>query len=591
MTALFGWFVESPASLLVERFLLWSLPVGFIIGVMALAVFTLLAGTSPVWRYRVAVASSVALLVVPLVLASVTPPPVLWGLVVPASSGTVAIGAPSTPAATSSAASVPTSAPEDRSSRAASPRGWFESLSATLPGLTAHAWPIAALLWLVIASILVLRVAAGLHGLSRLRAVSLAAPPELAGLWARAGGSPGSGTPVEVRVSSVVPVPLVAGWRHPWIILPAKQARALDDGELAAVLAHERAHIERNDHRTGPVLATVAALTFFHPVAWWLGRVVRTEREFCCDDVALDRSGSVPARYAAVLARLAVASPRGRSLALTGGALLPRLERLRHTTRSTRVSYFRRGSLAALLASFLLVLTAGFAQEPAVADSSAHPPTAAVLRRTGLERVVWLTSEGSFDLSEDGRLVTWIEPGGRLVIEELVAPDGRRGVVIEGDASGTPVYRYMGDRSPAQAELGSTWLRRILTDPLVVEVLAKQETQETGASRGSVNASSSEAASFVQLPLTRSADLHERQAQWMERFEHTRLAEGLNASLVQQLSFEFLRAAQLLSASVYDDAQFEHVMSRRDEVQDALRKALRELGGELRFRWLDPESP
>jgi len=586
MTPLFESFTGSPAATLLERFLLWSLPVGLVVGALALAAFALLAGSSPVWRYRSAVASSVAVLVVPLTLASMTSPPTLWERVGPVFAERVAIVSSGSATSAGSEYAASTSTLDSRGELESAQPSWLSRLSAARADITAHAGPIAALLWLVIASVLVLRVAAGVHGLSRLRAASLSAPPELAGLCARVGAHYGA-----VRVSSVVPVPLVAGWWRPRILLPAEQALGLDEDELVAVLAHEHAHIRRNDHRTGPVLAIVAALTFFHPVAWWLGRVVRTEREFCCDDFAIDHSGSAPARYAATLARLAVGLPRRRSLALTGGAVLPRLERLRHATRSTRVSYFRRGSVPALLASLVLVITAGFAQAPAVGDSHAHPPTAAVLRRTGLERVVWLTSEGWFDLSEDGRLVTWIEPGGRLVIEELVAPDGRRGVVIEGDASGTPLYRYTGDRSSPPAELGSTWLRRILTDPLVVEVLAKRERQEPGASRVSINASPSEAASFVQLPLTRSADLHERQAQWMERFDHSRLAEGLNASLVQQLSFEFLRAAQLLSASVYDDTQYEYVISRRDEIQDALRRALRELGGELRFRWLDPESP
>jgi beta-lactamase regulating signal transducer with metallopeptidase domain len=47
----------------------------------------------------------------------------------------------------------------------------------------------------------------------------------------------------------------------------------------------------------------VEGLLFYHPAVWWMARVIRTERENCCDDLVVGISGNAH-EYAAALAAL-----------------------------------------------------------------------------------------------------------------------------------------------------------------------------------------------------------------------------------------------------------------------------------------------
>ena len=78
------------------------------------------------------------------------------------------------------------------------------------------------------------------------------------------------------------------------------------------------------------VLQTLAeTVLFYHPAVWWVSRRIRTEREHCCDDLAVtvchDRI-----TYAAALAELETERARGIRLALaaTRGPLIDRVRRV-----------------------------------------------------------------------------------------------------------------------------------------------------------------------------------------------------------------------------------------------------------------------
>src|SRR5207237_1186911 len=62
---------------------------------------------------------------------------------------------------------------------------------------------------------------------------------------------------------------------------------------------------------------------------WWMSRVLRTERENCCDDSVVAISGNAH-QYAAALAALEQSRWSGRepSVAATGGSLVKRIRRL-----------------------------------------------------------------------------------------------------------------------------------------------------------------------------------------------------------------------------------------------------------------------
>jgi uncharacterized protein (TIGR03435 family) len=119
------------------------------------------------------------------------------------------------------------------------------------------------------------------------------------------------------------------GWLKPVVLLPPSALIGLRPDELEAVIAHELAHILRHDYAINVLQSVVETILFFHPMTWWISKQIRTERELCCDRVAVRVCGR-PRNYAQALLKLARmhAAPRRLGLAATGGPLLHRVELL-----------------------------------------------------------------------------------------------------------------------------------------------------------------------------------------------------------------------------------------------------------------------
>lgn len=135
--------------------------------------------------------------------------------------------------------------------------------------------------------------------------------------------------PVRLCASAAVQVPTVIGWLRPYILLPVTALTGLNEAQIAAILAHELAHIRRRDYLFNSLQTAIETVLFYHPAVWWVGRQLRLEREHCCDDIAVAVGGSA-FEYANALAemeqiRRQIPEP---ALAANGGDLLGRIRRV-----------------------------------------------------------------------------------------------------------------------------------------------------------------------------------------------------------------------------------------------------------------------
>jgi len=164
---------------------------------------------------------------------------------------------------------------------------------------------------------------------------------------------------VRVVDAAFVEVPVVIGWLEPVVLLPVVALAGLTPEQVRAILAHELAHVRRHDAMVNVAQTIAETLLFYHPAVWWVSSRIRTEREHCCDDVALAVSGDAYA-YASALAELEswrMAQPT-LSLAATGGPLLRRVARvLAPPNRSPRGS-----AVLTLALALVLVVGAGALQ-------------------------------------------------------------------------------------------------------------------------------------------------------------------------------------------------------------------------------------
>ncbi len=87
--------------------------------------------------------------------------------------------------------------------------------------------------------------------------------------------------------SKIIKIPVVLGYFKPVIIVPAGMLTGIPQNQIEAIIAHELAHIKRNDYLVNILQTIIEMLYFFHPAVWFISSVVRAERENCCDDIAL----------------------------------------------------------------------------------------------------------------------------------------------------------------------------------------------------------------------------------------------------------------------------------------------------------------
>ncbi len=91
--------------------------------------------------------------------------------------------------------------------------------------------------------------------------------------------------------STLVKVPMVVGYFKPVVLIPVSAFTGLSPEQLETVILHEMAHIVRKDYLINILQSVAEIIFFYHPAIWWMSKMVRAEREHCCDDIAIEKSG------------------------------------------------------------------------------------------------------------------------------------------------------------------------------------------------------------------------------------------------------------------------------------------------------------
>ena len=135
--------------------------------------------------------------------------------------------------------------------------------------------------------------------------------------------------PVVLMESALAEVPMVIGAMRPMILMPVGLLTGWPEEQIEAILLHELAHVLRHDYLVNMLQRLLEGLLFYHPAVWWFSRVIRMERENCCDDIAVSIGGDAH-EYAVALAALETNRWAGRepAVAAAGGNLLTRIRRL-----------------------------------------------------------------------------------------------------------------------------------------------------------------------------------------------------------------------------------------------------------------------
>ena len=305
---------------------------------------------------------------------------------------------------------------------------------------TTTPWPTLTIVWLVGASIVVLRNALAHVGLWRW---SRSARPRLSPTWEatlrRVGSDAGFGRRLRVIESDHATSPCTWGLVRPVILLPAAGAEWPEPQRRFALL-HELAHVRRLDYLTTQIASLACAVHWYNPLVWFASAQARKLQEQACDDVVLN-AGETPSDYAQFLVgiasapRLSLAFPAAVGMAQRS-QLHGRVTAILDATRA-RVPLSRVALLIALapLACLMFVLAAVSAVASPVTLELGRPLavsfTSVELRNGGKVQLVRGDSQRVTLLEGDpDQVAIAIGADGRLVIDRCPKHCARKHALV-----------------------------------------------------------------------------------------------------------------------------------------------------------------
>lgn len=172
---------------------------------------------------------------------------------------------------------------------------------------------------------------------------------------------------VRLYFSERINVPVTIGALKPIVLLPIACMNNLSTEQVEAILLHELAHIKRHDYLLNILQTLVETVLFFNPFVWLISRIIRKEREHCCDDVVITYLNT-PLHYAKALATLETHRMNNElALAATGNKhqLLNRIKRIMEMKK--KPTNYTQVGIAALVIACLLISIAWFS--PSIAQT------------------------------------------------------------------------------------------------------------------------------------------------------------------------------------------------------------------------------
>ena len=237
-------------------------------------------------------------------------------------------------------------------------------------------------IWLTLAAVLLLRVAAGAWILRRsARETKAVVDGPLFEAFRQAARQLELRQRVHLFLDKRRIVPLVWGIFRPRLVLP-REAHTWDESRLGAVLLHELAHVKRRDLLVMLLTQVACALHWFNPLVWLAAWRLHMERERACDDLVL-AAGVKASDYAEHLLHVAT---KLETPGPVGALAMARPSRLEGRLLAVLNQNSRRGTVTRSIALLAIALSLGVvipmamlrAQEPTPlqpsADSAAKEP-------------------------------------------------------------------------------------------------------------------------------------------------------------------------------------------------------------------------
>jgi bla regulator protein blaR1 len=196
------------------------------------------------------------------------------------------------------------------------------------------------LAWFLIIALRCVQLTAGLYGVYQLKRRQTFSPGEY---WSNRITELSRQLRINKRVqllqSGIARMPSVIGYFKPVILFPAGMLASLPPDEVEAILIHELAHIRRKDFLVNVMQHIIEIIFFFNPAVRWVSSLIRSERENCCDDIAVSQTDNKRNYIKALIAfqgfDLRLAPPLSNAFAGEKNHLMNRVKRIIYNNNKT----------------------------------------------------------------------------------------------------------------------------------------------------------------------------------------------------------------------------------------------------------------
>lgn len=229
------------------------------------------------------------------------------------------------------------------------------------------------------------------------------------------------GSPIRLLLSAGTFEPGIVGIFNPSLLWPIGITECLDEHHLEAIMLHEAWHVRRRDNLSSMLQMLVEVIFWFHPLVWWLGSRLISERERACDEAVL-QCGSDPRVYAESILKASefcVDSPLACVSGVTGSDLKQRMVRIMTQKGKINLSLGSKLLLSTLgiIAITAPVITGVFSNRPVLAASDAPSQANLPPLETSTVRISHETDEDAHELQFHNGNLTFQNVTVRKLIE------------------------------------------------------------------------------------------------------------------------------------------------------------------------------
>lgn len=164
---------------------------------------------------------------------------------------------------------------------------------------------------------------------------------------------------VKIFESTIINFPTVIGYFKPVILMPIGSLAGMPYDQVEMILAHELAHVKRTDYLLNLIQSFLEIIYFFNPSVWIISKIIRNEREYACDDLALSINKDVTVLANALLTvnKNRLDKPTVALSALgTKNSLLGRIKRMVHKNNK-QTNYQKKFMVSGILIIALFTVT------------------------------------------------------------------------------------------------------------------------------------------------------------------------------------------------------------------------------------------